>query len=614
MKRVVFFLFLFCFGFVIQAKDLTVLGVDMHDSENARLLNDFFEAKYKMDLNSMDSIWNVLSEPERAFSPNQLGLKSFSYGWFYYNNDLYDEALKYFNETYKIADQQNQRELLINAKAAMGNVEYSYKNIKIAIQLFQEVIDESLEEDWRLVANMYGNIAPLQNELAARVELSAQEVEVYFIESDKNYQKAIAILEEHKDWESLARVYSIYSQVVYELGREIEAKLYLEKATTAALKSGSEHKYHFNLIKWGEYFSRIGNHQSGIDSLRKAVEYFKEVGYKGAFYHSTIVLSNNFALNQQYDSAHKLLKEVMAYRWRMSSEKMARQSKLYRVELDVYNKENQILEQGRKIELQALENQISEENRKRWVIGGISAVAIVLLISLIFIQNVKQKAKVEKAELIIHERELAFRSVIEGQEAERKRIAQELHDGIGQQLSGVKMALQNMAGTIAKQEKNFHEQLGIVIDLVGESSSEVRHLAHQMLPQVLEEKGLSEALKDLIQSTYRVTRIKFNYDDQIKNISLEKSEKLTVYRSIQELINNTIKHAGASEIDLYLYESQSNILVAYSDNGKGLDEETVKMGLGLNGIRHRMENLKGTFTIDLSNKKGFSAMLKLPLT
>lgn len=614
MKRIAFIIFFFFIGFFCQAKITTILGVDLKDSENSRLLNNFFEAKYKMDLNKMDSIWNILSQPERAFSQDQLALKNFSYGWFYYFNDIYDESLKYFNETYRIAKQNNQRQLLLNCKASIGNIEYAYKNIEIAIEIFQKVIDESLEEDWRLVANMYGNIAPLQNELAGRVELTAQEVENYYIESDKNYKKSIEILEMHEDWESLARVYSIYSQVAYELGRKNDSKIYLEKATTAAYKSGSKHKYYFNLIKWGEYFAKIGNHQSGIDSLKKANDYFKEVGYKAAYYHSSIVLSNNYGLNQQYDSAHKLLRDMLAYKRRMNVEKMARQSKLYRVELDVYNKENQIKDQARKIELQTLENRVSEANRKRWVIGGISGIAIVILISLIFIQRQKQLAKIERAELIIEEREQAFKSVIDGQEAERKRIAQELHDGIGQQLSGVKMALQNMAGTIKKQEVSFHQQLTSVIGLVGASSSEVRHLAHQMLPQVLEEKGLSDALKDLIQSTFHATKIKFNYDDQLKDIVLNKSAKLTIYRSIQELINNTIKHAEASEIDLYLYESKSNLLVAYSDNGKGMDETTIKSGLGLSGIRHRLENSKGTFTIEPSNKKGFNAMLKLPIS
>lgn len=614
MKRVVFLIIFFCFGFVSQSKEITVLGVDMNDSENARLFEGFFQAKYQMDLERMDSIWDILSEPERAFSSKQLGLKSISYGWFYYFNDLYDEALKYFNQTYRIAEQNNQRQLRINAKASIGNIEYAYKNVQVAIDIFQDVIDESTDEDWRLKANLYGNIAPLQNELIATLDLTHEEKESYYIKSDENYKKSIQILERHNDYESLARVYSIYSQVAYELGRKEDARLYLDKASEAALKSGSKHKYHFNLIKWGEYYSRIGNHRTGIDSLIKAVKYFKKVNYKAAFHHSSTVLSNNYALNNQFDSAHKILNEMVIFKWQMNVDKMARQSKLYRVELDVYDKETQIKEQAQEIELQALENQVSEANRKRWVIIGVSGIAIVILISLIFIQRQKQQAKVERAQLVIQEREHAFQSVIQGQEAERKRIAQELHDGIGQQLSGVKMALQNMAGTIAKQEVSFHKQLTFVIDLVGTSSSEVRHLAHQMLPQVLEKSGLSEALKDLIQSTYQATKIKFNYEDKLNGVALKQNDKLTIYRSIQELINNTIKHSGASEIDLYLYESNSNLLVAFSDNGKGIDEDSIVKGLGLTGIRHRIENAKGTFTIDSSNKTGFNAMLKLPLT
>ena len=613
MKRIAFTILLI--GFVLNCRSETyhVMEVELQDNESSRLLTAFYKAKDQMDLNRMDSLWNLISEPERHFSQDQLALKNFSFGWFYYFNDLYDEALKYFNETYKLAKENNHRQLELYAKASIGNVEYSYKNVKVAINIFQEVLDSTLEQDWKLRANMLGNIAPLQNELAETLELSEEEKENYYKLSDENYKKSLAILERHNDWESLARVYSVYSQVAFELGRVNDAKSYLEKASKSALRSGSRHKYHFTLIKWGQYLYSTGDYEAGIDSLLKAVDYFKKVNYKEAIHNSSTVLSHAYAQNKQYDSAYKLMNEMIIYKWRMNVEKMSRQSKLYRVELEVYEKENKIQEQARKIELQYLENQLTEANRKRWIIGGISAVIITLLLSMVFIQNIKQRAKVEKSNLLIAEREQAFRSVIEGQEAERKRIAQELHDGIGQQLSGIKMALNNVVENIKEQKDESHSQLKMVIDLVGVSSSEVRQLAHQMLPQVLEEKGLSEALKDLIQSTFNSTRIKFNYDYQLESTSLSKDWKLTIYRSIQELINNTIKHSGASEIDLYLYKSGLNLLVAYSDNGSGLDELTLKKGLGLTGIKHRIENLKGSFTIDFSTNKGFNAIFKIPL-
>jgi signal transduction histidine kinase len=421
------------------------------------------------------------------------------------------------------------------------------------------------------------------------------------------------ILEKNKGWLELSRVYAIYSVNMMLKGRLDEAKVYIEKADKLCRLTNNKYRYNFNLIKWSEYYNYRGDFSKAIDSSTKALRYFKKVKNREMQHYVMSVIAYYHEKSNQYDSAYLYAKNLDVLKRSMGLEKMAKQSRQYKVELEVFDKENQIKEQAQKIEFQALENQVSEANRKRWVIGGIGGIAIVILISFIFIQRQKQVAKVEKAQLIIEEREQAFRSVIDGQEAERKRIAQELHDGIGQQLSGVKMALQNMAGTIKEQEESFHQQLNTVIGLVGASSSEVRHLAHQMLPQVLEEKGLSDALKDLIQSTFQASKLKFNYDDRLKNISLTKSAKLTIYRSIQELISNTIKHAEASEIDLYLYESNSNLLVAYSDNGKGMNKETAKNGLGLSGIRHRMENSKGTFTIDSPNNNGFSAILKLPL-
>lgn len=608
MKYLTLLLVLLSYTLGLYSKTVSVFEVEMEANETAILLYEFNEAKKQIDIVKMDSLWNKLSEPQRIFSKEQQALKSACYGWFYYYNDLYDEALKHFNEAYKLAEIAKQRQLLLYVKASIGNVEYTNKNIKEAIAIFRDVLDETLAQDWKLVAKLYGNIAPLQNELAI-----VPENKHYLDSAEENYKKSISILEEHEDWESLARVYAIYSHLLFDLGRKEESRKNLEKASKAAIKSGSMHKYHFNLIKWGQYLWRSGETKSGIDSLKKAIHYFERIEYKEAWHHASSMLGHAYAKDGRYDSAYAILYDMILFRRNMNVEQMSRQSKLYRVELDVYEKEKQIESQAREIEMQNYEKEIAEAKQKRWFIAGFSILIIILLLAFIYIQFNKQRTKTEKAGLIIKEREQAFRSVIEGQEEERKRIAQELHDGIGQQLSGIKMALQNITANVKEQEGEYQNTLKSIIKLVSISSTEVRQLAHQMLPQVLEEKGLNEALKDLIQNTYQSTGIKFNFDNQLEKIDLEKEWKLTIYRSIQELISNTIKHSGASEIDLFLYESNATLLVAYSDNGKGILEATSQKGLGLNGIKNRVENLKGNFTVDYSASQGFNAIFKIPL-
>lgn len=610
MKYIFSILFICFIHFGLSAERIEIYGVELQNTPSSQLLHEFHIVKLHSDIPKMDSLFLILSELE-GLNEKQEAIRYCMAGWYYIYIDFYDKAAESFANSIRLGEKLELRLLELYGRAGMATVEYSYKNLDGAIAGFQEVLNETLEEDWKLMGSTHANIAPLLFEKSWLHESDPLVKDSLNKLSDEHYRLAINILEKNEGLLELCRVYSIYARSLLRDKKYGETKHYLIKASEACLKVDNQYRYHFNLIKWAEYHSEMKEYEQAKDSLRRALAYFNHVGNKEMEHYSINELGYAHARTSEYDSAFIYAMKLDRLKRSMNLDKMGRQSRQYKVELEVYDKENKIKEQAREIEVQTYENEIAEAKQKRWLIGGVSAVIIVLLLSFIYVQFTKQRTKAEKAELIIKEREQAFRSVIKGQEAERKRIAQELHDGIGQQLSGIKMALQNLTVNIKEKEGESQKTLKSIINLVGNSSSEVRQLAHQMLPQVLEEKGLDEALKDLIQSTYQSTRIKFNYENQLKSISLGKDWKLTIYRSIQELINNSIKHAEATEIDIYLYDSKSQIFVAFSDNGKGIGS-SIKLGLGLNGIKHRVENLKGGFTIDTTAEKGFNAILKIP--
>lgn len=617
MKKLFLLILISCFClpvFSVNKDSLVIYEVELPEDSNSISLLEYFQAKKYSDVPAMDSFYySTLANYDNLNAPQQ-AIWHFLSGYYFLHINLYDKADKNFSKSVQLGERLNERLLVLYARNGLAGIDYSYGKVSKAIEKYYQVIYDSRETDWQLRGSVYGNIGALQIELSYPLINNKKKFDSLRLASESNYKKSINIFEINEGFDELERIYAIYATNLMLSDRVEESKEFLLKANEASLKTNNVYRYHFNLIKWSEYHRYIGKYKVSIDTAKKALKYFRKEKVKNLEYYSLVALAYNFSFGNRFDSAFSYIIKANTIKTSINLEKMGRQSEQYKVELDVYDKENKIIEQAREIELQEFENQISEANLKRWIIGGLSAVAIAMLVAFIFIQNVKQRAKVERAQLIITEREQAYRSVIEGQERERKRIAQELHDGIGQQLSGIKMALQNMSEVIEKQEGKFTKELTTIINLVGVSSSEVRNLAHQMLPQVLDEKGLSEALKDLIQSVYQTTKIKFNFDYQLGNKTLDKGIELTIYRSAQELINNTIKHAEASEIDLYVYNSSSHILVAYSDNGKGMNEQAVKNGLGLNGIRHRVENYKGMFSIEESKEIGFSAMIKLPKT
>lgn len=601
-------------SFFVEAQKTSLYNVDLPDDSITHYLLRYDTAISESNAPKMNLIRNRLDARTRIYSENQKAIKLFFDAYYYSYVDLYDNASKKLFKTAKLAKQNNLRQLELYARNGLAVLEYSLNNMNTAIEGSLEVLkDCDANKDWHLIGRIHGNLAALTFEKATWHANDKQFQDSLIRESDQHYLNAISILEEHNDYKELARVYAIYARSLIRDHEFEKAKRYLIMADTACILSNNSYRYFFNQIKWSEFYKEKKEYDKAREYLYKALPFFKKVGNMELEHSVQLEMAVNYAYVNQFDSAYYYAIMLERLRKHMSIEKMGRQSQLYKVELDVFDKENKIQEQNQQIEFQKYQNELAEAKTKRWIIGGISAVAILILIAILIIQNLRQKAKTEQANIIIKERETAFRAVISGQEKERKRIAQELHDGIGQQLSGIKMALQNIVDSLKSQSENVNKDLQNVVDLVSSSASDVRLLAHQMLPQVLIEKGLEAALKDLIQVTHHSTGIKFDFDYQSGDLKLNEDYELSIYRSIQEMVNNTIKHAEASKIYLYIYKSGSNILIAYSDNGKGLDEKFEFSGLGLSGIKNRIENLNGNFSIDKSSDSGFSAIFKLPL-
>jgi len=203
-------------------------------------------------------------------------------------------------------------------------------------------------------------------------------------------------------------------------------------------------------------------------------------------------------------------------------------------------------------------------------------------------------------------------SMIEGQESERERISKDLHDSLGGLLSTIKLQLdhipidQTNTPALAKQQK--------VQNLLDSAVNEVRSISSNLQPVALKNLGLVAAVSDLI-SRYRdneYPEIEFQHYDVPK--PMDNMVALSVYRIIQELINNTVKHGEASEVDLQLRGENSMLVLQYEDDGKGFDLESLKKrGMGLENITSRVNYLKGEMSIDARIGQGVSYIIHIQI-
>jgi two-component system NarL family sensor kinase len=223
----------------------------------------------------------------------------------------------------------------------------------------------------------------------------------------------------------------------------------------------------------------------------------------------------------------------------------------------------------------------------------------------------KQQAKLQTE--ILNQQQLAAQSILEAEEKERTRIAKDLHDGVGQMMSAARMNLSSYYNTAKIDDGEQSASLANIIQLVDDSCKEVRAVSHSMMPSALLNKGLPDAVDELT-SKINSKELQVSFYSEGFTERLNTTTETILYRVIQECINNSIKHAEASTLDISLINDKDGISVTIEDNGKGFSNEPQQKeeGMGLSNIRSRILFLKGTVDIDSSPGNGTLVAIHVP--
>jgi len=200
---------------------------------------------------------------------------------------------------------------------------------------------------------------------------------------------------------------------------------------------------------------------------------------------------------------------------------------------------------------------------------------------------------------------IAVDAMLKGQEEERSRLSKDLHDGLGGLLSGVKFSISNMKDNLimTPDHMNVFERS---LDMIDSSIKELRRVAHNMMPEMLTKFGLDEALKEYCNTINTAKLLTVKYQSMGMESRLEKTTEIIIYRIVQELLNNTMKHAAATEVFVQLIREGNRLNAIVEDNGKGFDAGLMEnnKGAGLANIRSRVDYLKGRLDIHTEPGKG----------
>jgi signal transduction histidine kinase len=344
-----------------------------------------------------------------------------------------------------------------------------------------------------------------------------------------------------------------------------------------------------------EHFVKLGLEIAETDSVRV----FMKEGYG--------TLSDIYAATGNYKEAFELLGKYNDIKDDLQSE----ERKKFALDLDKkYESEKKDVQ---------LKLQHAEIAKRRSITHAISVLTVLMLIIFILAyRTFKQKQKLQAQR--IHQLEAekllsATEAVLKGEEQERTRLAKDLHDGLGGMLSGIKFSLNTMKENLIMTPDNAHA-FERSLDMLDSSIHEMRRVAHNLMPETLLKFGLDTALKDFCSDINASGVLKLNYQSfGFENETLNESVSVSVYRIIQELVNNIVKHANAQSALVQLTKSGDLLLIDVEDDGKGfeLSELNSKKGIGWSNIYSRLEYLNGKPDIESQPGKGASIHIEIKI-
>jgi signal transduction histidine kinase len=454
-------------------------------------------------------------------------------------------------------------------------------------QFYSKIIDFERAKNPEIIKKIIPNLYTLKNEISQKTNLSRiylrignyQQIEKKDIDSAfYYYNKAENLFDKANkgfEFESLIKIQSNKARLMILNNNAKEAITILKKMTT-------QYKgYPFNLNKI-------------------YLEYYLALGYKNL---------------KKYDSAYY-------YGMKSNADEKKIDQKLHLASIYEINTKYQ----SEKKEKENLQLKIEKEKTNNFLIASLLFIFLSSIITVLTFKNSNKKRKVaeqqkeletQKNLTLLKEQEITtINAMVDGQEKERKQIAEDLHDNLGSVLATLKLHFEKLKINCEKNLIDPEILFNKTENLIDEAYIKVRSIAHAKNSGVIANEGLLVAIRIMADKISSADNIKIEVIDFGLNKRLKNSLEITIFRIIQELITNVIKHAEAKNatINISLYDKNLNIII--EDDGKGFDFKKVnlKKGMGISSIKTRIDHLKGTFKIDSTLEKGSSIIIDIPFS
>ncbi len=263
-------------------------------------------------------------------------------------------------------------------------------------------------------------------------------------------------------------------------------------------------------------------------------------------------------------------------------------------------KENENLE----LRNRQVEHMAALARQRMWLALLIGLLVLSVALGQLALMWRRQRERARTHALLIDQKQRRLDAIISAQETERSHIARDLHDGAVQTLTGIKMRLQALMSK-GQVPASAQDELKRTVAEMDAASAEVRAISHRMMPRALAEAGLPAAIDDMLGLTLGRAGILYTFDRLLpQGARFDPKVELVLFRMAQELVNNVLRHAQATEVNVQLRQAQGALTLLVEDNGRGFDPEGGTSGMGMTNLRTRAEAIGATLSIESSPGKG----------
>jgi two-component system, NarL family, sensor kinase len=467
-------------------------------------------------------------------------------------------------------------------------------------------------------------------------------------EQQQNFHQALLHLQEAirlhtslNNERELAKAYNSMGNIHYAMVNFKQAISYYKLSLNLRTKNGFNDDLSGSFYNIGNVFAELRQYDSAFNYFNQSLSLSYKSGNKEGQYEAHRTIAETF--NAQYNYTNAIYHLRKAYTLSTNSEVLQEKLLLFKLLANTYkglNKQdsalffleaydqlndsiNMILRKSIALEsqLKGKEYELNlskEKNYSQMLIIVTMAIILgffIIVFVLIYRSNMDRKG-MRKLQDVIKEQEFkAMDAMLEGQENERKRLSRELHDTIGSILTATKYAFKSMEDSIEKLVSENKNQYYKINGMLDEAMETVRRISHDMASGIIIEKGIEEALSQLCQrleisGKLKITLTLHGFDEKVDPIV-----ELELYRIIQELLTNTLKHANAKHVQIQLTKGQTNINLILEDDGIGFKPQVKKKktGIGLSNVAERIKKLSGKWSIDSNGETGTTVTADIPI-